>query len=78
MVASFDLAPGFLEAIGRGEASFAIDPQAYLQGYLSTVLLTNNIRYGLMPANRMIESGPRFVTKAEAAKVLELSKKSIR
>ncbi len=78
MVASFDLSPGFLEAIGRGEASFAIDPQAYLQGYLSTVLLTNNIRYGLMPANRMIESGPRFVTKAEAAKVLELSKKSIR
>ena len=78
MVASFDLSPGFLEAIGRGEASFAIDPQAYLQGHLSTVLLTNNIRYGLMPANRMIESGPRFVTKAEAAKVLALSKKSIR
>ncbi len=78
MVASFDLSPGFLEAIGRGEASFAVDPQAFLQGYLSTVLITNQVRYGLMPANRLIESGPRFVTRADAAKVLELSKKSIR
>lgn len=78
IVASFDLSPGFLEAIGRGEASFAVDPQAFLQGYLSTVLLTNNIRYGLMPANRLIESGPRFVTRGDAPKVLELSKKAIR
>lgn len=77
-VASFDLSPGLLEALGRGEASFAIDPQAYLQGYLSVVLLTNQVRYGLMPANRLIESGPRFVTRADAAKVLELSKKAIR
>jgi len=78
MVASFDLSPGLLEAIGRGEALFAVDPQAYLQGYLSTVLLTNQIRYGLMPANRLVESGPRFVTRMDAAKVLELSKKAIR
>jgi len=77
-VASFDLSPGLLEALGRGEASFAVDPQAYLQGYLSVVLLTNQVRYGLMPANRLVESGPRFVTRAEAAKVLELSKKAIR
>lgn len=77
-VASFDLSPGLLEALGRGEASFAVDPQAYLQGYLSVVLSTNQIRYGLMPANRLIESGPRFVTRADAAKVLELSKRAIR
>ena len=78
MVASFDLSPGFLEAIGRGEALFAVDPQAYLQGYLSTVLITNQVRYGLMPANSLIESGPRFVTRDDAAKVLDLSKKAIR
>ncbi|MCL6740803.1 sugar ABC transporter substrate-binding protein [Sphingomonas sp. RB56-2] len=78
MVASFDLSPGFLEALSRGEASFAVDPQAFLQGYLGTVFVTNQIRYGLIPANALIESGPRFVTRAEAAKVLELSKKAIR
>jgi len=77
-VATFDLSPGFLEAIQRGEALFAVDPQAYLQGYLGTVLLTNYVRYGIMPANSLIESGPRFVTKSNAADVLALSKRAIR
>ena len=67
-----------LEALGRGEAAFAVDPQAFLQGYLGTVLLTNRIRYGLLPANRLIEAGPRFVTRDDAAQVLELSRKAIR
>ena len=77
-VATFDLSPGFLEALQRGEASFAVDPQAFLQGYLGTVLLANRIRYGVMPANGLIESGPLFVTKAEAGQVLALSKRAIR
>lgn len=77
-VASFDLSPGFLEAISRGDASFAVDPQAFLQGYLGVVLLTNRIRYGVIPANELIETGPRFVTKEDAAQVIELSKKAIR
>ena len=77
-VATFDLSPGFLEALQRGEASFAVDPQAFLQGYLGTVLLANRIRYGVMPANGLIESGPLFVTKTEAGQVLALSKRAIR
>ena len=77
-VASFDLSPGFLEALQRGQASFAVDPQAFLQGYLSTVMLANRVRYGVMPANGLIESGPLFVTKKEAGQVLALSKKAIR
>ena len=77
-VATFDLSPGFLEALQRGEASFAVDPQAWLQGYLGTVLLANRIRYGVMPANPLIETGPRFVTQADAGEVLALSKRAIR
>jgi len=77
-VATFDLSPGFLDAIRRGEATYAMDQQAYLQGYLSTIVLTNRIRYGLLPANRLIESGPNFVTRAEAADVLVLSRQAIR
>ncbi len=77
-VASFDLSPGFLDAVRRGEATYAMDQQPYLQGYLSTVVLTNRIRYGLVPANRLIESGPNFITKAEAANVLALSRQAIR
>ena len=77
-VATFDLSPGFLEALQRGEASFAVDPQAWLQGYLGTVLLANRIRYGVMPANPLIETGPRFVTQDDAGEVLALSKRAIR
>jgi simple sugar transport system substrate-binding protein len=77
-VASFDLSPGFLKDLEEGKALFTVDQQPYLYGYLGTVLLTNYIRYGLMPANKVIESGPRFITKDQAARVLSLSEKAIR
>jgi simple sugar transport system substrate-binding protein len=77
-IATFDMSPGFLEAIRRGEATYAMDQQAYLQGYLSTVVLANHIRYGLMPANRLIETGPNFVGTAQSAQVLALSRRAIR
>lgn len=77
-VVSFDLSPGFLQAIIDGKALFAVEHQPFFHGYLSTVLLTNYIRYGLMPTNDLIESGPKFITAKEAPQVLELAKKSIR
>jgi simple sugar transport system substrate-binding protein len=77
-IATFDMSPGFLEAIRQGEATYAMDQQAYLQGYLSTIILANRIRYGVMPANRLIETGPNFVSKADAARVLALSRRAIR
>jgi simple sugar transport system substrate-binding protein len=76
-VATFDTSPKFLQAIMEGKAAFAVDPQAYLQGYLSTILVTNYVRHGVMPANRLIESGPRFVTRENAAQILGLSGKTI-
>ena len=77
-VASFDLSPRFLDAIRVGHATYALDQQPYLQGYLSTVMLANRIRYGLLPANRLIESGPNIVGQSEAAKALALSRQAIR
>jgi len=77
-VASFDLSPGFLNAVASGEAAFAVEQQPYLQGYLSTIVLANYARYGIVPANRLIESGPSFVTRANARKVLALSRQAIR
>jgi simple sugar transport system substrate-binding protein len=77
-VATFDTSPKFLQAVIDGKATFAVDPQAYLQGYLAIVLATNYVRHGVMPANRLIESGPRFVTKENAAVVLAASGKTIR
>jgi simple sugar transport system substrate-binding protein len=61
------------------ELLFAVDQQAYLQGYLPIVLLTQRARYGLFPAQGdLVPTGPNFVTAREAGKAIELSKRSIR
>ncbi len=78
-VATFDLGPDVLAAVRSGRLLFAVDQQAYLQGYLPVVLLTQRARYGLFPAQGdVIPTGPNFVTKADAGKAIELSKRSIR
>lgn len=77
-VVSFDLSPGFLQDIIDGKALFAVEHQPYLFGYLGVVLLTNNIRSGLMPVNDLIETGPKYITAKEAPQVIALSKKAIR
>ncbi|WP_321810194.1 MULTISPECIES: sugar ABC transporter substrate-binding protein [Burkholderia] len=77
-VVSFDLSPGFLKAVADGKALFAVEHQPYLFGYLGTVFLANEIRYGLLPTNKVIETGPKFITKADAQRVMSLSAKAIR
>jgi simple sugar transport system substrate-binding protein len=78
-VATFDLGPDVLKAVQRHELQFAVDQQAYLQGYLPIVMLTQRARYGLFPARGdLVPTGPNFVTAREAGKAIELSKRSIR
>jgi simple sugar transport system substrate-binding protein len=79
-VGSFDLTPDVLDAVKNGRLEFAVDQQAYLQGYLPVVLLAERARYGLFPAlsGGVLPTGPNFVTKDDADKVRELSARSIR
>jgi simple sugar transport system substrate-binding protein len=78
-VATFDLGPDVLRAVQRHELLFAVDQQAYLQGYLPIVMLTQRARYGLFPARGdLVPTGPNFVTARDAGKAIELSKRSIR
>jgi simple sugar transport system substrate-binding protein len=78
-VATFDLGPDVLRAVQRHQLLFAVDQQAYLQGYLPIVLLTQRARYGLFPARGdLVPTGPNFVTAQDAGKAIELSKRSIR
>ena len=78
-LATFDLSPEVLEAVRDRRMRFAVDQQAYLQGYLPIVLLTQRIRYGLLPADgELIPTGPSFVTQATAAAVIRLSERGIR
>ena len=74
---TFDLSPGVLEAIRDGKMLFAIDQQQFLQGYLPIELLVLYHKYGVMPAGTVM-TGPGFVTKDTAAKVIELSAAGIR
>jgi simple sugar transport system substrate-binding protein len=78
-VAAFDLTPEVLRAVESGRMEFAVDQQGYLQGYLPVVLLAERARFGLFPARGgLIPTGPNFVTKKEAPKVIELSNRSVR
>jgi simple sugar transport system substrate-binding protein len=78
-VATFDLGPDVLRAVHDGRLLFAVDQQAYLQGYLPVALLTQRARYGLFPdEGGVIATGPHFVTRANAGQAIELSRRSIR
>jgi simple sugar transport system substrate-binding protein len=79
-VGTFDLGPDVLRAVRRGRIAFAIDQQAYLQGYLPVILLAQRARFGLFPARRgeLIPTGPNFVTRRDAGRVIDLARRSIR
>jgi len=74
---TFDLSPAVLEAVRDGKMLFAIDQQQFMQGYLPIALLVLYNKYGLMPGADVL-TGPGFVTKDNAAKVIDLSKQGIR
>lgn len=77
LLASFDLSAGMLQAIVDGKASFVIDQQQYLQGYLPVSFLALHAKYGLMPGGD-VASGPNLVMQDSAAKVIDLSTQGIR
>ncbi len=55
----------------------AIDAQTYLMGYVPIIMLDLLARHKLMPIADY-PTGPGFVTKAEAATVMERAKRGIR
>ena len=76
-IATFDLSATFLEAVAEGKATFAIDQQQFLQGYLPVTFLALNAKYGLVPGGN-VPSGPNLVTQDKAGQVVELSAQGIR
>ncbi len=59
---TFDLSGEIADAIKAGTIAFAIDQQPFLQGYMPVIILTNLVRYGVLPSGHM-NSGPGFITK---------------
>jgi simple sugar transport system substrate-binding protein len=78
-VATFDLSPEVLQAVRDKKMLFAVDQQPYLQGYIPVMLLAERASHGLFPArNQLIPTGPQFVTPANAARVIDLSRRGFR
>jgi simple sugar transport system substrate-binding protein len=78
-IGTFDLTPEVIKAVQAGRIDFAVDQQAFLQGYLPVEMLALRARYGLFPAQHdVVATGPNFVTRENAAQALELSERSIR
>jgi simple sugar transport system substrate-binding protein len=78
-LATFDLSPEVLDALEEKRLIFAVDQQPFLQGYLPVLFLAQRARYGLSPPReRLVGTGPSFVTEREAARVRELIRQGIR
>ncbi len=77
--ATFDLTPDVLRGIEDGRIAFAIDQQQYLQGYLPIVLLTKYVETLTLPGGgAVVRTGPGFVTRDNAARVMALARRGIR
>jgi simple sugar transport system substrate-binding protein len=74
---TFDLSPNILQAILDGNVEWGIDAQQYLMGYIPVVMLDLKAKYKLAPIADY-PTGPGFVTKAEAASVIDFSKQGRR
>jgi simple sugar transport system substrate-binding protein len=73
---TFDISPGIIQALRKEQVSFAVDQQQWLQGYLPIVFLANYVKYGSIPENQLILTGPSFVTPHNVDKVANLTKGS--
>ncbi|MGH6922379.1 MAG: substrate-binding domain-containing protein [Propylenella sp.] len=68
-VGTFDVTEAILAEVADGAASFAIDQQPFLQGYLPVQLLAVLHRHGAVPVSN-VSTGPRLVTQEEARRRL--------
>ncbi len=74
---TFDLSPTILQAVDAGKMEWGIDAQQYLMGYIPVVMFDLLKRYKLAPILDY-PTGPGFVTKADAATIVDLAKQGVR
>jgi simple sugar transport system substrate-binding protein len=78
-LATFDLSPDVLQAIVDGQILFAIDQQQYLQGYLPVVFLyLYDTNLNTVGGGNPVLTGPGFVDKSNAAKIIQLAAQGTR
>ena len=78
-LATFDVTPSVIKDIENGDVLFAVDQQQYLQGYLPIVFLhLNNTNANTVGGGKPVLTGPGFVDKSNASKVIALAGKGTR
>ncbi|MEY4532194.1 MAG: hypothetical protein RLZZ156_2917 [Deinococcota bacterium] len=77
-LSTFDISVPTIQRVLDGQMLFAVDQQPYLQGFYAATMAFQYAKWGLLPANNAILTGPLLVTKQNAAKVLEGAKAGIR
>lgn len=68
---SFDLSAAVLDRISKGTQTFAIDQQPYLQGFLSTTMLFDYLKFGTRIATSPVLTGPAIVDASNVATAIE-------
>lgn len=77
--ATFGTGAQVINAVRTGHIAFAVDQQEYLQGYLPIVLLTEYHLYRILPdRGKLISTGPVFITRHNAVRMLELINQGVR
>jgi len=65
-ISTFDIDPTVTAALREGHLDFAVDQQAYLQGFLPIALLSLKVRYELMLTEGALLTGPYIVTGSKS------------
>lgn len=69
-LATFDMSTSVLDRIKSGKQAMAIDQQPYLQSFLATTLLANEIDYGMVIPTNPVLTGPAIVDSSNIAAAL--------
>jgi simple sugar transport system substrate-binding protein len=77
ILTGYDIVAQSLEAINDGRQAFTIDQQQFWRGYVPVLLLTHNIKYGLIQGNYFM-TGPTIVDKSNVERVSALVKEGYR
>ena len=77
ILTGYDIVAESLAAIKDGRQAFTIDQQQFWRGYMPVLLLTHNIKYGLIEANYFL-TGPTIVDAENIDRVSALVKEGYR
>jgi simple sugar transport system substrate-binding protein len=77
ILTGYDIVTQTITAIEDGREAFTIDQQQFWRGYMPVLLLTHNIKYGLIEANYFL-TGPTIVDASNVKRVEALVKAGYR